>query len=182
MQNKIVGTCAVAATFGFGLWFYSEPSFEPGIGFIASIGALAANYWPSMKAKYASKRQKGRKSFDYSNNNGIYSIGSDELKFDTKWTKASGDSIHVYNDPASIKGIALVNGVPSIDMISDAKSYDYSSRTRTPQEGDIVIFQNTYGHFAAVKIIDIKDNTRGDSSDELTMEYVINAKGSPDFR
>lgn len=182
MQTKVVGFCSVAALVGFGAWFYNESSFEPAIGFIVSIGALAANYWPKKPQKYASNRLKGRNSFDYSNNNGRFIIGSNELLFETAWSKASDESIHVYNDPASIKGVALVKGIPAINLISNAKSYDFSSRSRTPQEGDIVVFENSYGNFAAVKIIDIKDNTRSDSIDELTFEYVINSDGHADFR
>ena len=174
MQSKIIGFSLVAAPIGFAAWFYNEPSFEPAIGFIISIGALAAKYWPNRTLKYSSEKLKGRKTFDYSNNNGRYIIGKDELKFETAWSKASGDSIHVYNDPSSIKGVALVKGVPAINLISDAKSYDFSSRSRTPQEGDIVVFENSFGNYASVKVIDIKDNTRSDLVDELTIEYTIN--------
>lgn len=182
MQNKVVGLCSVSALIGFGAWFYKEPSFEPAIGFITSLGILAANYWPKKTKKYESKRLKGRKSYDYSNNNGSYVIGQNELMFELKCTKASGDSINVYNDPASIKAIAVVKGIPEINLISDAKSYDYTSRSRTPQEGEIVLLENSYGNFAAVKIVDIKDNTRGDAVDELTFEYAINPDGHADFK
>lgn len=182
MQNKVVGLCSVGALIGFAAWFYKEPSYEPAIGFITSVGILAANYWPKKSKKYESKKRKGRESYDYSNNNGRYVIGENELKFEIACSKASGDSIHLYNDPASIKGLALVKGVPAINLISDAKSYDYSSRSRTPQEGEIVLLENSYGNYAAVKIIDIKDSTREDSVDELTFEYVLNPDGHADFR
>ena len=181
MQTIVVRFCSIAALVGFGLWFYSEPSYEPVIGFIVAIGGLAHSYWPKKTKKYATRRLKGRKSFDYSNNNGIFAIGDNELKFETKWSKASDQSIHVYNDPASIKAIALVKGIPAINLISNAKGYDFSSRTRTPQEGEIVIFENSYGNFAAVKVIDIKDCTRSDSIDELTFEYVINPENEVGF-
>ncbi len=181
MQNKIIGFSVIAAPIGFATWCYHEPSFEPAIGFIMSIGFLATNYWPKKIVKYSSEKLKGRKTFDYSNNNGRYIIGKNELKFETAWSKASDDSIHVYNDPSSIKGVALVKGVPSINLISDATSYDFSSRSRTPKEGDIVIFENSFGNFAAVQIVDIKDNSRSDSVDELTIEYVINPDKFTDF-
>ena len=135
MQSKVVGFCFVAALVGFGAWFYNDPSFEPAIGFIVSVGALAANYWPKKAQKYSSKRLKGRESFYYNNNNGRFIIGNNDLKFETAWSKASDKSIHVYSDPPSISGVALIKGIPSINLISDAKSYDFSSRSRTPQEG-----------------------------------------------
>lgn len=181
MQKTVVVLSSLTAVSGFGIWFYFEPSFEPAIGFIAGVGGMAHSYWPNRTKKYFSRRLTGRKSFDYSNNNGLFVIGQDELKFETKWSKASDDSIHIYNDPASIKGVALVNGVHSINLISNARKYDFSSRTRTPQEGELIILENSYGNFAVIKIIDIKDRTRGDSVDELTFEYVINPDKQVDF-
>ena len=181
MKNKIIGLSFVIAPLGFLTWFYTEPSFEPAIGFIISIGVLATNYWPKKVVNYTSQNLKGRKTFNYSSNNGHYIIGKNELKFETEWSKASDDSIHVYNDPSSIKRVALVRGVPSINLITDAKSYDFSSRIITPKEGDIVVFENSFGHYAAVKVIDIKDNSRSDSRDELTIEYVISPDKLTDF-
>ncbi len=181
MQTKIIGLSLIAAPIGFATWFYNEPSFEPAIGFVISIGALATKYWPKKVVKYSSKKLKGRETFDYSNNNGRYVIGKNELKFETAWSKASDDSIHVYNDPSSIKGVALVKGISAINLISDATSYDFSSRSRTPQEGDILVFENSFGNYAAVQVVDIKDDTRSDSVDELTIEYVINPDKFADF-
>ena len=37
------------------------------------------------------------------------------------------------------------------------------------------------GFFAAIKIIGIKDDTRGASNDEVTFEYLIQTNGSPKF-
>lgn len=50
---------------------------------------------------------------------------------------------------------------------------DFSSRCRTPVIGDAVIWKNLSGKYALTKIIQIKDDTRGDLSDELECEYVI---------
>ena len=49
----------------------------------------------------------GEVVFDYSNHDGHYIIGRETLEFETKWSKAGNRSIHVYNDPPSINGIAL---------------------------------------------------------------------------
>lgn len=96
MQKIVVIICSLAALLGFGLWFYSDPSFEPAIGFIAGLGGLAHSRWPNRAKKYSSKRQKGKKTFDYSNNNGLFTIGKNELLFETKWSKASDQSINTY--------------------------------------------------------------------------------------
>lgn len=35
--------------------------------------------------------------------------------------------------------------------------------------------------FAAIKVLDIKDDTCGSEFDEVTFEYLIQTNGSPDF-
>ena len=180
-QKNVVVICWVAGLFGCVLWFCFEPSFGPVIGFITCLGGLAASHWPRKKAKYRNQRSTGRVTFDYSKNNGRYVIGNGELKFETAWSKASDDSIHIYNDPPSIEGIALDVNKNRISDINDASSYDMSSRTQTPQEGEIVILKNNSGNFAVLQIVDIKDRTRSDNCDELTFEYMINHEGNVDF-
>ncbi len=181
-KNKVAIVSSLASLIVCVLWINHDQFYEPLFGIIVSTGILVTNCWITLPKNYASKRMMDRVSFDYSNNNGRFIIGNDDLKFETAWSKASGDSIHVYKDPASIEALALVKGVSAINLIDNAKSYDFSSRVRTPQEGNIVVFKNSYGNFAAIKIIDIKDNTRSDQIDELTFEYVINPKGQVDFR
>ena len=132
--------------------------------------------------RYVSPAPRGRVTFDYSNNNGRYCIGAGHLMFETKWSKASNRSIHLYNDPASISTVAVVKDVNEIAEIADAREHDGSSRARTPNVGQIAVLQNTNGFFAAIMIVDIKDDTRGSDFDELTFDYVIQTNGTPDFR
>ncbi|MYG41130.1 MAG: TIR domain-containing protein [Nitrospira sp. SB0677_bin_15] len=131
--------------------------------------------------KYVSPTPKGNVTFDYSNNNGKYSIGSGAYMFETKWSKGSDRSIRVYSDPPSIRTVALVKDKQEISSINDARVYDGSSRVRSPNVGQIVLLQNMNGFFAALKVLDIKDDTRGSQWDELTFEYVIQTNGTPDF-
>lgn len=130
--------------------------------------------------KYQSRALRGRVAFDYSNNNKRFTIGEGHFLFETRWSKASNSAIHAYNDPPSIAAIALAKGAVAIADIHNATAFDYSSRTRTPRTGEIVIWRNTNGLYAATKIISIKDDTRGASADELTFEYVI-LDGGADF-
>lgn len=131
--------------------------------------------------KYVSPAMKGKVTFDYSNNDGKYSIGSGPCMFETKWSKASDRKIHIYHDPPSIRTVALVKDEQEIGSIADARIYDGSSRTRSPSVGQIVLLQNKNGFFSALKVLDIKDDTRGSQFDELTFEYVIQTNGTPDF-
>ena len=131
--------------------------------------------------KYVSPATKGTVTFDYSNNNGQYAIGQGELMFETAWSKASNTSIHLYNDPQSIRTVSVVKDTTSINEIKDARVYDSSSRSRTIHINQLAILQNSNGFYAAIKILSIKDDTRGDKNDEITFEYFIQTNGSVDF-
>ena len=124
----------------------------------------------------------GEAVFNYSSHNGRYVIGHGTLEFETKWSKASNSSIHVVNDPPSINGIALgLIEWRTITQVLNAQSLDYTSRARTPRLGQIVLFRNTHGFYAAAQVLEIKDDTRSDDRDELRFRYVIQSDGSDNF-
>lgn len=123
----------------------------------------------------------GEVEFDYSNNNGKYVLGTGALEFETKWTKASDTSIHTYNDPPSINGIALAPHCNSISQITKAATLNYSSRSRTLQVGEVLVLRNVNGFYAALQVLNIKDNTRGALHDELKFQYVIQSDRSDNF-
>ena len=123
----------------------------------------------------------GEAVFDYSSHNGCYVIGRGKFEFETKWSKASDMRIHIYNDPPSINGVALGRGCTSIAQVLNAESLDHTSRARTPQRGEIVVLRNVNGFYAAVHVLEIKDDTRSDDKDELRFRYAIQADGSDGF-
>lgn len=123
----------------------------------------------------------GIASFDYSNNNGLYSIGNGYFLFETKWSAGGRDAIHAYNDPASIDSIALTKTINEIQKIKDATSFDFSSRSRTPHEGQILILKNKNGIYAVIKVLDVKYEDNGDDRDELTFTYFIQSNRTSSF-
>ncbi|MES1985907.1 MAG: TIR domain-containing protein [Pseudomonadota bacterium] len=129
----------------------------------------------------ASRSMSGEVTFDYGAFNGRFVIGSGPTEFETKWSKASDTSIHLYNDPASINGIAIAKGATAFDQITDASSYDFTSRSRTPQVGEIAVLLNVNGFYAAVQILHVDDDTRGATADALTIRYAIQADGASGF-
>jgi hypothetical protein len=131
--------------------------------------------------KYASPAIKGVVTFDYSNNNGRYFIGYSELMFELDFSKSSNTDVQLYNDPQSIRTVAIAKGLSDFRQIKDARIFDGSSRVRRPSINQIAVLQNANGFYAAIKILSIKDDTRGDSNDEITFEYFIQSNGSPDF-
>ena len=180
-QRRVVFYLLLAAFLGFCLWLFIEPSLEPPIGVLTSAAGLAASCGPRCRSGCAAKRLSGRATFDYSNNNGLYTIGDGDLSFETKWSKASDTSIHLYNDPPSIESVAIAIGATSIESVTDAASYDGSSRSRTLQEAEVAVLKNRHGNFAALQVLDVKDRTRSDDRDELTFRYVINPGGGRSF-
>lgn len=135
-----------------------------------------------MDPKYQSKALRGTVTFDYSNNNHRFVIGEGQFLFETRWSKANATSIYAYNDPPSIKRLALLKKQVELKEIGDAGGLDYSSRTRCPDIGQIVIWENVNGIYAATKIIAIKDDSRGSDHDELTFEYLIQIDGTAVFK
>ncbi|MBL9192878.1 MAG: toll/interleukin-1 receptor domain-containing protein [Opitutaceae bacterium] len=132
--------------------------------------------------RYATSGLSGQVTFDYSNNDGRFSVGVGDHTFETKWSSASGTSIHAYCDGAQVDGIALVSEVRDFADIQDARTYDFSSRTRTPHIGEIVIWRNTSGYFMASRVVAVSARSRGASRDEVSFEYKIAQNGSYNFR
>ncbi len=137
-------------------------------------------FMPSSE-KYVSPSHKGRVTFDYSNNNGHYCIGSGKQMFEIDLSKSSDWDIYLLNDPSSIRTVAIVKDCSEIEDIVDARKYDGSSRIRRPKIGQVAVLQNENGYWAAIKVLGIKDDTRTDDHDEVTFDYVIQTNGSPSF-
>ena len=127
-------------------------------------------------SSYSKVDMQGIIGFDYSNNDGLYTIGSGELEFTTMWSKSSDTNIHAYKDPENIKKISRVKGKDIENLkqnLNDICNLDFSSRTRTPDIGDIIVWINIYDNVAFTKILDINDDTRGHDNDYLKFEYQI---------
>ena len=137
-------------------------------------------FMPSSE-KYVSPSTMGRVTFDYSNNNGRYCIGSGEHMFEIDLSKSSDRNIQLLNDPSSIRTVAIVKDFSEIEDVVDARKYDGSSRVRRPKIGQVAVLQNENGYWAAIKVLGIKDDTRRDSHDEVTFDYIIQTNGSPSF-
>lgn len=146
-----------------------------------TIRVFAIQKFLPSSEKYLSPAPRGTVTFDYSNNNGRYTVGLETLLFETKWSSASGTSMYIYNDPPSIRSVARADDVRDIRQIKDARAYDTSSRTRTIDLNEIAVCQNENGFYAAFKVLAIKCRSHGDARDEVTFEYVIQTNGSPDF-
>lgn len=130
---------------------------------------------------YHDRRLKGSVTFDYSNNNGRFTIGEGLYLFETRWSKASDTSIHAYHDAPSILAIALLGQNAGSSDSGDISTFDFSSRVRTPRTGQVVIWKNVNGFYAATRIVKILDNSRGAPNDSLIFDFSINLDGKVDL-
>jgi hypothetical protein len=132
--------------------------------------------------RYVSPALSGSVTFDYSNNNGRFAVGAGDMLFETAWSQGGSTSIYALNHPGSIRTVALAVGVSQITEIADASVYDTSSRHRSPHLGEIVIWQNTAGHYLATKIEKLQSRGHGSSVDEVTFSYAIALHKEKSFR
>ena len=114
-----------------------------------------------INAQYLSVGNQGEVFFDYSNNNGLYTIKGDKGRFDTRWSKASNEHIYFYKDHPNIKSVRLVKNKREFTNLNPYQ-YDSSSRVRTVGINQIAIFENSKGDFLAVKVLGLKNDTRGE--------------------
>lgn len=135
----------------------------------------------AVEAHYTDRRLKGRASVDYMSNDHKFVIGREELCFTLKFSKASDQNIYLYSDPPDIDAIALAHGSGRPNEIRDATALDYSNRAISAAESNVVIMRNQHGNYAAVTICDVKDLTRGDDRDEVTISWMINPEQGTDF-
>lgn len=131
--------------------------------------------------RYVSPAVSGKVTFDYSNNNGRFVLGAGDMAFETAWSGGGSTSIHAYNDPPSIRSVALALDVREISEIVDASMYDTSSRSRSPKLGEIVIWQNSAGYYLATRVEKLKSREHESSSDEITFAYAIAPSKSCSF-
>jgi len=117
-----------------------------------------------------------RVTFDYSNNNGAVFIGKEDKQFNLSFSKASNTSIHFYSSKHSNKSNCIaICRVKNIEPSSIIKfdDYDSSSSVYTIRLGEYFIAKNPSGYYLQGKIISLKDDSSGDSNDEIIFDYII---------
>lgn len=123
------------------------------------------------KTKYYDPHMNGTVTFNFLNNNSRFTIGLGEYEFLTAWSECGINSMYAYND--SVKQIGYISRFSEFPTTDDLKDFDYTSRSRVVSIGEVVVWVNRFGNFAATKILDIKLKRFGAKEDELSFEYKI---------
>ncbi|HQZ42300.1 MAG TPA: toll/interleukin-1 receptor domain-containing protein [Flavobacteriales bacterium] len=131
--------------------------------------------------QYHNPSYTGRVTFDYTNNNGRYSIGLGDMLFTLTFSTAGQGAIHFYSDSPNIRGIAIATRAHEFEEVVDARRYNYSSRARTLHNGQIATAQNVNGFYAAIKIISVQAEDRDTGEGQIEFDYKIQTNGSPGF-
>lgn len=133
-------------------------------------------------ARYLSPALEGVAAFNYTNNNGRYTIGAGERSFTLAFSPGGHGMIWVYNSPADIKTIALAPHVTDREEVGDASIYDGSSRTRLVQVGDSVILRNRGDYWAAAFIDEVTTRETDPTGEpRIRFRYFIPPTPDTDF-
>ena len=110
-------------------------------------------------------------SFDYSTNDGIVSLGKEEVIVNVRFSKASDTKIHLYRARRRNK-VARARGVAPGEIIS-IDDFDTSSASYTISIGELFLVQNPFGDTLAGRILEISDDSRGAERDSVTFRYSV---------
>lgn len=119
------------------------------------------------KIKYNNPSTDGHIIFEYDNNNHRYILGSGEYQFETRWSGCATDAIYAYGKVGYKKEYV---SFPKLEEILD---FDFSSSTRTVRKGEIIIFENDYAHFVAIKMGSVLSRSHGAADDIMEFDYHI---------
>ncbi len=120
---------------------------------------------------------QGRARFDYTLNDGRFSIYADNarvVQFQTRWTPCGKDHgtgcVYAYDH---VFNVAYARHRTELDQIDDPSALAFDSYTCPVKEGEIVIFRNDHG-YALVKVTSVlAGKTWGDDRTELCFDYEL---------
>ena len=113
---------------------------------------------------------EGKVSFDYKRNSGSYIIGEGDYEFNTQWSECGENSIHCYRD--HVLRLGYNPAYKEFPSPNDFINFDFSSRTKSVNVGEIVLMENRKHKFAALKILRVVRRTE-DINHLLEFEYKI---------
>ena len=113
---------------------------------------------------------EGKVSFDYKKNSGSYIIGEGDYVFQTHWSECGNNSIHCYKD--HVYRLGYNPHYKEFPTSNEFINFDFSSRVRSVNVGEIVILENSHHKFVALKILKVV--RRNEDIDHLIeFEYKI---------
>ena len=122
------------------------------------------------KIEFQNPGMAGKVSFDYKRNSGSYVIGEGNHEFVTLWSECGYNSIHCYRDYVYRLGYnPKYNHFPSP---SEFINFDFNSRAKSVNVGEVVLLENYSHKFAALKVTKVI-RQKEDINHLLEFEYKI---------
>lgn len=165
--------------------FVEAKNFEPeqlALLICKKIGVDLSTRKASLVASPSNVEDASTVRFGYGTYGGRTTIGVGDWSFELHFTRADSQSIHLYSDTPSVRGIALVDGARECSDVRDADVLDFLSPNLTAHIGCLVVLQNHFGFYALIRIEYIADKSRGSETDELIFSYRILRNRDSDFR
>ena len=122
------------------------------------------------KIEFQNPLLEGTVSFDYKRNSGSYTIGEGDYAFITHWSECGNNSIHCYRD--YIYRIGYNPTYKEFPPINEFMNFDFSSRAKSVNIGEIILLENHKNKFAALRIINVVRKIE-DIDHLLEFEYKI---------
>lgn len=122
------------------------------------------------KVEFQNPVFEGKASFDYKKNSGSYIIGEGDYVFNTHWSECGNNSIHCYRD--YVYRLGYNPRYKEFPTPNEFINFDFSSRARSVSVGEIVILENNYHKFAALRILKVVRRNE-DIDHLLEFEYKI---------
>lgn len=112
----------------------------------------------------------GDVTVSYGNNNGVFTIGSDELEFQTEWSNAGTDGAYCYG--RKVRGIALAPEGTSINEIRSLQYLDFENNdVYKTMVGSLIVLQGQFGGHAILEITKITYDGPGALEGSVSFNY-----------
>lgn len=102
------------------------------------------------KIDFQNPNMVGKVCFDYKRNSGSYVIGEGNYEFITHWSECGYDSIHCYRD--YVYRLGYNPQYKEFPSPNEFINFDFSSRAKSVNVGEIVLLENNHHKFAALKV------------------------------
>ncbi len=122
------------------------------------------------KVEFQNPIFEGKASFDYKKNSGSYIIGEGDYEFNTQWSECGHNSIYCYRD--HVYRLGYNPHYKEFPTPNEFINFDFSSRARSVNVGEIVLLENHKHKFAALKVLKVVRRVE-DIDHLLEFEYKI---------
>lgn len=116
----------------------------------------------------------GDVEFIYSQNSGMYTIGTGSCQFTLELSPRGTSSVYAYRDPLDIKHVAMIEKVESRrPLLTDVSQFDTSSRAVGAGIDDAIVLHNKNDYWAIVIITAIFERQKLNPEKVIQFRYTI---------